>query len=1064
MCSVLQVDNRKTDMLKILHRTTERLECDHCNFKGSDYENIQIHMGTIHPEFCDEMDTAGLGKLIFYQKSAKLFHCHKCFFTSKMYCNVYYHITTHHAASDKWNEERKAVSETDTESLKKPLFVEPQKSSLSPESHKTAVSPECQKPVPSEPLKSDVGLSSRMQKPTTAIPTEQQKTAPIPCAEPQMPISVVSDLPKPISVVTSEPLKPTPSGTPEPSKLAPVESPELPKPLSAMSPEPQKPITIINVEPQKHVSVAHPELHVSVPEPEKPVSVIPLEPQKPIPPVSPEPQKSALPASPSVATSEPHKFAPVVSPDPRRHSPAVSPEPRRHSPAVSPEPRRHSPAVSPEPRRHSPAVSPEPRRHSPAVSPEPRRHSPVVSPELKKSVTSALSSEPRRHIPQMRRPTSALSPEPRKPEPSISDPWRPTTNIVSEAWRSASSSSHEQQKSITVSPWSPKPPTSMSVEPRRPASEPRRPGSLMSPESQKFMAESWKSTSLPESQKPSLASSEPWKPISSVYPEGWKPVLSPDTWRPSPSVPPPVHPPMSTEHRKSGPPMSPDLWKPSFFPEQCKPAPVSPDPWKFPSESRKSPFFPDTQKTTPFVSSELQKRGLFSETRKRALFPEPKKSIPPVSAELQKRSFFHESHMSFPEVQKHALFEAHRPAPVSPEGPKHAFFTESQKHVDVPPEIQEHVAFSEPQKPPVLSHEVLKSPAVSPEIQKHAAFADLQKPPPSSPEKQRQGFFAEPPKHGLSPEPQKPDHKQVFGPDVHRTVETGTVESHKTSVSELSQPAASVLSDLQAHTESANKDFFTEHPEGENLFSSLLAAKEQPPQAKELTEEMYSCPKKKARKDSQETSNIDLNSSESGNAEMETSEVKEQESSSDQEQFDTKSSDLSKETKTEESTPTQPKCVLQFTEEKEAFISEEEIAKYMKRGKGKYYCKICCCRAMKKGAVLHHLVNKHNVHSPYKCDVCGKAFLLESHLKNHVAAHGQSLLKCSRCSFETNFPRGFKKHLTHCQSRHNEELNKKQADTNTEPTNQSQPSEESSKIPVEGAESMDESITEPQTQ
>ena len=80
------------------------------------------------------------------------------------------------------------------------------------------------------------------------------------------------------------------------------------------------------------------------------------------------------------------------------------------------------------------------------------------------------------------------------------------------------------------------------------------------------------------------------------------------------------------------------------------------------------------------------------------------------------------------------------------------------------------------------------------------------------------------------------------------------------------------------------------------------------------------------------------------------------------------------------SSPEQSKNVLQFTEEKEAFISEEEIAKYMKRGKGKYYCKICCCRAMKKGAVLHHLVNKHNVHSPYKCTICGKAFLYSSFL------------------------------------------------------------------------------------
>ncbi|XP_066478226.1 chromosome alignment-maintaining phosphoprotein 1 [Tiliqua scincoides] len=1020
MCSVMQTE-RKIDMLKILRNTTERLECDHCNFRGSDYENIQIHMGTIHPEFCDEMDTAGLGKLVFYQKSAKLFHCHKCFFTSKMYCNVYHHITAHHAVPDKWNEEQKDVLETDIEPQKKPLFVE-QKPLLSAELQKPTMSPESQKPTPTEPVTSEIGLSSKMQKPIPVASMEQQKVAPTACPEPQKPIPVVSsESPKPVPVMSSEPLKPAPSVSPEPLKPVPTESPELPKPVSALSPEPQKPATVSYVEPQKSLPVVHPEVHISAPETEKPAPLVPLEPQKPIPPISPEPQKSALPASPPVTASEPQKFSPAVSPEPRRHSPAVSPEPRRHSPAFP-------------------------------VSPEPKK------------TPAALSSEPRRHIPPMRRPASALSPEPRKPEPTISpDPWRPPSSIAPDPWRTAPNLSHEQQKSsITVSPWSPKPPPSMSLESRRPTSEPRRPATMMSPEPQKFMQEPWKSTSLPESPKPSLASSEPWKPISSVYPEGWKPVLSPDTWRPSPPPPPP---PMPTELRKPGPPMSPDHWKPSFFPEQHKPAPsVSPDPWKFSPEPRKSTFFPETQKPAPFVSSELQKRTMISESRKRALFPEPKKSVSP---EMQKRSFFHEAHMAFPEVSKHALYsESHRPTPMSPETQKHAFFTEPQKHVAVSSEIPQHVPFSEPQKPPALSHEVLKPPAVAPEIQKHATFAEPQKLPPVSPEKQRQTFFADPPKSSLSPELQKSvpsvDQKQPFGADVHKPMPAVSSEVHKSVLPDFSPPNASVFSELQIRTEPGNKDFFAEHPEGENSFSALLTPKEQPIQGKESIEDvLYSCPKKKPKKENQDICHTELNSNESANIEMDTSDVKEQESNSDQEQFDMESPDLSKQTKTDAAAPGLPQCVLQFTEEKEAFISEEEIAKYMKRGKGKYYCKICCCRAMKKGAVLHHLVNKHNVQSPYKCDICKKAFLLESHLKNHVAAHGQSLLKCPRCNFESNFPRGFKKHLTHCQSRHNEEASKKQMDTTTEQPDQSRPSEEASKNPVEGTESFNEPLTEP---
>lgn len=247
-------------------------------------------------------------------------------------------------------------------------------------------------------------------------------------------------------------------------------------------------------------------------------------------------------------------------------------------------------------------------------------------------------------------------------------------------------------------------------------------------------------------------------------------------------------------------------------------------------------------------------------------------------------------------------------------------------------------------------------------------------------------------------------------------------ESHKCVPGFSSEP--------QTPSESGESDFLSHTLDDQKPLDDLFSPDEQSILAKESPEDMlYSCPKKKPRKENQDNSDSELNSSECGKAEMDSMEMKEQESNSDQEQYDMESSDYSRESKIDAATPTQPQCVLQFTEEKEAFISEEEIAKYMKRGKGKYYCKICCCRAMKKGAVLHHLVNKHNVQSPYKCKICGKAFLLESLLKNHVAAHGQSLLKCPRCNFESNFPRGFKKHLTHCQSRHNDDTPKKHLDS-----------------------------------
>uniref|UniRef100_A0A8D0GAV2 Chromosome alignment-maintaining phosphoprotein 1 n=1 Tax=Sphenodon punctatus TaxID=8508 RepID=A0A8D0GAV2_SPHPU len=640
-----------------------------------------------------------------------------------------------------------------------------------------------------------------------------------------------------------------------------------------------------------------------------------------------------------------------------------------------------------------------------------------------------MSPEHRRHIPPMRRPASTVSPEPRRPDPAISpDPWRPVPNVSPESWRPTPAVSHDIQKSsTTVSTWPPKPPSSVSLESRRPAPEPRRPMPVVSPEPRRLASEPWKTTSLSESQKSSLVSSEPWKPISSVYPEGWKPVLSPDTWKPAP---------VSPELRKPGPTTSSDAWKTSFF-ELPKPVPsVSPEPWKLVPELRKATFFPETQKSAPIVSPEVQKRVLFPEPRKRALFPEPRKS-PPVSTETQKRLFFSETQMSVPEVPKHPLFTESQKLPVSPEVQKHTSFSEPQKLAAVPPEVKEQVCFPEPQKPLSVSPEPQKpASAVSPEIQKQAIFTEPQKPLSDvSPEVQKTAISTEVQKPALSSDIQKP--APSLSPEVQNPMPAVSSEAQKNvPFPEAFKPALAVSTELQPSTESSKSDFLLESLEDQKPLGDLLAQEEQPDVVKEPEEDvLYSCPKKKPKKENQESSDTEINISECGNTEMDSMGVKEQESHNDQEQLAMESSDPSKESKVDVATPIQPQCVLQFTEEKEAFISEEEIAKYMKRGKGKYYCKICCCRAMKKGAVLHHLVNKHNVHSPYKCTICNKAFLLESLLKNHVAAHGQSLLKCPRCSFESNFPRGFKKHLTHCQSRHSEDTTKKQVES-TEPLEQ----------------------------
>ncbi|XP_069493212.1 chromosome alignment-maintaining phosphoprotein 1 [Ambystoma mexicanum] len=123
-------------------------------------------------------------------------------------------------------------------------------------------------------------------------------------------------------------------------------------------------------------------------------------------------------------------------------------------------------------------------------------------------------------------------------------------------------------------------------------------------------------------------------------------------------------------------------------------------------------------------------------------------------------------------------------------------------------------------------------------------------------------------------------------------------------------------------------------------------------------------------------------------------------------------------------TPVDSKDASESSEEKDTLGQEDIMLKYLRRAKGKYYCLMCECRPMRKGAVLHHLVGKHNIPSPYQCKQCGKNFVLENVYKNHLMSHTEGQYKCTLCSFETNHPRGFKKHQTHCQSRHSDGANK----------------------------------------
>uniref|UniRef100_A0A2K5ME53 Chromosome alignment-maintaining phosphoprotein 1 n=1 Tax=Cercocebus atys TaxID=9531 RepID=A0A2K5ME53_CERAT len=613
---------------------------------------------------------------------------------------------------------------------------------------------------------------------------------------------------------------------------------------------------------------------------------------------------------------------------------------------------------------------------------------PVKSPPLPEHQKIPCNSAEPKPIPALSMETqklgSVLSPESPKPTPLTPlEPQKPGS-VVSPELQTPSLPSPEPSKPASVS--SPEPPKPV------PVCESQKPAPVPSPEPQKLAPVSpepikatlpnpkpQKHSHFPETLGPPSASSperpapavSPAKPAPSVSPGPWKPIpsISPGPWKPTPSV-------SSASWKSSS--VSPSSWKSP---------PASPESWKSgPPELRKTAptLSPEHWKAVPPVSPELRKPGppLSPEIRSPAGSPELRK--PSGSPDLWKLSPDQRktspASLDFPESQKSSRGG-------SPDLWKSSFFIEPQKPVF--PETRKPGSSGPSESPkgasdiwkPVLSIDTEpRKPALFPEPAKTA--------PPASPEPRKRALFPEPRKHALFP------------------------ELPKSALFSESQKAVELGDELQIDAIDDQK-------------CDLLVQEELLASPKKLLEDTLFPSSKKLKKDNQESSDAELSSSEYIKTDLDVVDVKGQESSSDQEQVDVESIDFSKENKMDMTSPEQSRNVLQFTEEKEAFISEEEIAKYMKRGKGKYYCKICCCRAMKKGAVLHHLVNKHNVHSPYKCTICGKAFLLESLLKNHVAAHGQSLLKCPRCNFESNFPRGFKKHLTHCQSRHNEEANKK---------------------------------------
>ncbi|XP_007254877.4 chromosome alignment-maintaining phosphoprotein 1 [Astyanax mexicanus] len=75
------------------------LQCPYCYFQCNTKCLFQIHVGSRHPLHCEDMSVGHLGKVIFYQRTAKLFHCYICFYTSKDYAKLFDHMLVKHSFS-----------------------------------------------------------------------------------------------------------------------------------------------------------------------------------------------------------------------------------------------------------------------------------------------------------------------------------------------------------------------------------------------------------------------------------------------------------------------------------------------------------------------------------------------------------------------------------------------------------------------------------------------------------------------------------------------------------------------------------------------------------------------------------------------------------------------------------------------------------------------------------------------------------------------------------------------------------------------------------------------------
>uniref|UniRef100_A0AAY5KYN2 THAP-type domain-containing protein n=1 Tax=Esox lucius TaxID=8010 RepID=A0AAY5KYN2_ESOLU len=79
----------------------QHLQCSYCMLQCKSHCSYFIHMAKFHPSRLDDTPVGRLGNAIFYQRTARLFHCNVCFHTVREFPRLYDHLLTRHCLSDK---------------------------------------------------------------------------------------------------------------------------------------------------------------------------------------------------------------------------------------------------------------------------------------------------------------------------------------------------------------------------------------------------------------------------------------------------------------------------------------------------------------------------------------------------------------------------------------------------------------------------------------------------------------------------------------------------------------------------------------------------------------------------------------------------------------------------------------------------------------------------------------------------------------------------------------------------------------------------------------------------